>query len=83
VFAISWRNPTAAEAAWDLDRYVGAIVEAAETARAVAGSDQVHLLGLCAGGVATAATLGHLANVGGLDEVAGGSCSRTADTSPR
>jgi polyhydroxyalkanoate synthase len=77
VFAISWRNPTAAEAAWDLDGYVGAIVEAAETARSVAGSDQIHLLGLCAGGVATAATLGHLANVGELDGIAGATLSVT------
>jgi polyhydroxyalkanoate synthase len=71
VLAISWRNPTAAEAAWDLDRYVSAIVEAIETARSLTGSDRVHLAGLCAGGVATAATLGHLAHIGALDRVAG------------
>ncbi|HEX6391205.1 MAG TPA: alpha/beta fold hydrolase [Solirubrobacteraceae bacterium] len=70
VFAISWRNPTAGDAAWDLDAYAAAIIDAVATARSVTGADRVHLSALCAGGVATAATLGHLAHVGKLDQVA-------------
>lgn len=71
VLAISWRNPTAADAAWNLDSYVSAIVEAMDTAQSVTASDRVHLVGLCAGGVATAATVGRLADIGALDRVAG------------
>ncbi|MEY2590704.1 MAG: poly[(R)-3-hydroxyalkanoate] polymerase subunit PhaC, partial [Acidimicrobiaceae bacterium] len=71
VFAISWRNPTAREAHWDFDDYLAAIVEAHETVRRVARADAAHLLGLCAGGVATTFAAAHLAHEGKLDGVAG------------
>jgi polyhydroxyalkanoate synthase len=71
VYAISWCNPTAENADWDLDSYVAAIVEALATARSISRSDTVHVLGLCAGGVATASTLGRLADIGELDTIAG------------
>jgi polyhydroxyalkanoate synthase len=77
VFAISWCNPTAGDAAWDLDAYVTAIIEAIESTRKVTGADRVHLMALCAGGVATSATLGHLAHIGKLDQVAGVTLSVT------
>jgi polyhydroxyalkanoate synthase len=77
VFTISWRNPVAGDAAWDLDRYVGGILEALETARSVTGADRVHVLGLCAGGVATAAAIGRLANIDELDGIAGVTVSVT------
>jgi polyhydroxyalkanoate synthase len=77
VFAISWCNPTAGDAAWDLDAYVTAIIEAIESTRAVTGADRVHLMALCAGGVATSATLGHLAHIDALDQVAGVTLSVT------
>ncbi len=71
VLAISWRNPTAGDAAWDLDAYVTAIIDAMHTARSVTKADRIHLSALCAGGVATSATLGHLAHIGELDQIAG------------
>jgi polyhydroxyalkanoate synthase subunit PhaC len=77
VLTISWRNPAAGQSEWDLDRYVQAIIDAATVAREVAGCEQVHLLGLCAGGVATACTLGRLAGVGQLDQIAGVTVSVT------
>jgi poly[(R)-3-hydroxyalkanoate] polymerase subunit PhaC len=77
VFTISWRNPAAGQAEWDLDRYVEGILEAAETARAVTRCDQVHLLGLCAGGVATACALGRLADLDELHGIAGATVSVT------
>ncbi|MEA2271312.1 MAG: poly[(R)-3-hydroxyalkanoate] polymerase subunit PhaC, partial [Solirubrobacteraceae bacterium] len=71
VFAISWRNPTAENRDWGLDSYVAAIIEAIETARRVTGAGQAHVVGLCAGGVASACTAGRLADIGELDGIAG------------
>ncbi|HMC09007.1 MAG TPA: alpha/beta fold hydrolase [Actinomycetota bacterium] len=64
LFAISWRNPTPAERAWDLNTYVAACKSAIEAASAVAGSEEVNVLGACAGGITTACLLGHLAALG-------------------
>ena len=55
-FAISWRNPTATQRDWGLDRYVRACVDAIDAATAVSGADAANVVGLCAGGV-TMATL--------------------------
>jgi polyhydroxyalkanoate synthase len=71
VFAISWRNPTEREAHWGFNDYLAAIVEAHETVRRIARADAAHLLGLCAGGVATTFAVAHLAQKGELDGVAG------------
>jgi polyhydroxyalkanoate synthase len=77
VFTVSWRNPAAGQAEWDLDTYVTAILDAADAARSVTGAEQVHLLGLCAGGVATACTIGRLADLDALDGIAGVTLSVT------
>lgn len=77
VLTISWRNPAAGQAEWDLDRYVQGIIDAAAVAREVTRSEQVQVLGLCAGGVATACTLGRLADLGQLDQIAGVTLSVT------
>ena len=71
VFSISWRNPRPENADWDLDRYIESIIEAIETTRQVTGAEKVHVVGLCAGGVVSACTLGKLADVGELDGIAG------------
>jgi polyhydroxyalkanoate synthase len=71
VLTLSWRQPGPENGDWDLDAYVGAIVEALETAREVSGAEQVHVLGLCAGGVATACAAAHLAATGRQDTLAG------------
>ncbi len=51
VFTISWRNPTPAQRDWSLDTYVGACLDAAEVACDIAGSDDLNLIGFCAGGI--------------------------------
>src|SRR5262249_38708402 len=61
VFAVSWRNPTAAQRDWGLDTYVGALRDATDVARQICKTDKLSVLGACAGGIATAILLGHLA----------------------
>ena len=63
-FAISWRNPTGENRDWDLDTYGRAIIDALDAVQEITGSDQVHLFGLCAGGITTAAVLNHLTDIG-------------------
>ena len=61
MFAISWRNPTAEHRDWDLDTYVDAVEEALRAATEITGTEQANTISLCAGGITTAALLGHLA----------------------
>ena len=63
-FAVSWRNPTAAQRDWNLDTYVAACKEAIEVAGKITGSPEVNVLGICAGGVTLACLLAHLAATG-------------------
>lgn len=71
VFAISWRNPDERQAEWNLDTYAGAVIEALDAAQAVAGSDQVNAVGLCAGGIVLTCAAAHLAARGDQDRLAG------------
>ena len=61
VFTISWRNPTAALRDKGLDDYVEACQKAMAVACEVSGSPDCNVLGICAGGITTSLTLGHLA----------------------
>ncbi|MBV9915985.1 MAG: alpha/beta fold hydrolase [Solirubrobacterales bacterium] len=61
VFAISWRNPDKRHAGWNLDTYVRAVVEALDAVQEIAGCEQAHALGLCAGGIVLATAAAHLA----------------------
>jgi poly[(R)-3-hydroxyalkanoate] polymerase subunit PhaC len=69
-FALSWRNVSKAQAHWGLDDYVAAIAEAVRMVADVAGSEQVHLSGLCAGGVMSTCAAAHLAQIGEIDRLA-------------
>ncbi|MGI9017649.1 MAG: alpha/beta fold hydrolase [Euzebya sp.] len=64
VFMVSWRNPDKDMRDWDLDTYLAATIEAIDAARDITGSADVNLVGVCAGGITTAALLGHLAHNG-------------------
>ena len=64
VFAVSWRNPTAAQRDWGLGTYVDALEEAMEAAAEVTASEDVAAVGVCAGGLTTAALLGRQAASG-------------------
>ena len=61
VFTTSWRNPTAALRDKGLDDYVEACQKAMAVACEVSGSPDCNVLGICAGGITTSLTLGHLA----------------------
>ncbi len=70
-FAMSWRNPDERHAAWDLDTYAGAVIEALGAVETITGADQSHVLGLCAGGITVSCAVAHLAAKGELDRIAG------------
>jgi polyhydroxyalkanoate synthase len=69
VFMISWRNPDARHAKWDLDTYGQAILDAMDAAGRIAGSEQVALAGACSGGIIAAMVAAHLAHVGQQDRI--------------
>ena len=60
-FAISWKNPAAAESHFGLDTYVGSIERAIDVMRDITGSADVNIWGSCSGGITTSALLAHLA----------------------
>jgi poly[(R)-3-hydroxyalkanoate] polymerase subunit PhaC len=66
VFMIVWRNPSTllGHGTWGLDDYVAAAERASEVVRKIARTDQVNLLGLCAGGITLSFLLAHLATIG-------------------
>ncbi|HEY3034744.1 MAG TPA: alpha/beta fold hydrolase, partial [Streptosporangiaceae bacterium] len=65
-FMIVWRNPRPelGHGRWGIDDYLAAQATAAEVVKKITGSDSLNWLGLCAGGITTALTLGHLAATG-------------------
>ena len=66
VFMVVWRNPSAqrGEGKWGLDDYLAAAERAAGVVKKIAHTGQVHLLGLCAGGITASYVLAHLAATG-------------------
>jgi poly[(R)-3-hydroxyalkanoate] polymerase subunit PhaC len=60
-FAISWKNPTAAERGFGLDTYVAALDQAVDAMREITGTRDINIWGSCSGGIATSAFLAHLA----------------------
>ena len=49
VFAVSWANPTLADADWGVDRYVAAVMEAIPVVKAITRSRDLNLFALCSG----------------------------------
>ncbi len=70
VYCISWRNPDARHADWDVDAYGQAIIDAMDAAQKIARQHQVALLGICSGGMLASMVLAHLAATGDLGRVA-------------
>ena len=70
VFMISWRNPDARDAKWDLDTYGQAILDAMDAAARITGSEQIALAGSCSGGIIAAMVAAHLAHTGQQDRIA-------------
>jgi polyhydroxyalkanoate synthase len=63
-FTIVWRNPRSEHGRWGIEDYVAGQLRAIDVVRDVAASDDVNLLGACAGGLTSALMLGHLAATG-------------------
>ena len=61
VFAISWRNPTAAQRDWGMETYVAAIREAIEAIRDITGSPDVIVHAACSGAMTATILAGVLA----------------------
>jgi polyhydroxyalkanoate synthase subunit PhaC len=70
VFMISWRNPDARYAKWDLNTYGQAILDAMDAAERITGSEQTALAGACSGGIVAAMVAAHLAHTGQQDRLA-------------
>ena len=70
VFMISWRNPDARCASWDLDTYGQAILDAMDAAERITGSERTALAGTCSGGILAAMVAAHLAHLGQQDRIA-------------
>jgi len=66
VFMVVWRNPSSlrGEGRWGLDDYLAAAERAVEVTKKIARTDQLNLLGLCAGGITVSYVLAHLAATG-------------------
>jgi polyhydroxyalkanoate synthase subunit PhaC len=70
VFMISWRNPDARHAKWDLGTYGQAVLDAMDAAARITGSEQTALAGACSGGIIAAMVAAHLAHTGQQDRLA-------------
>src|SRR4029077_2975496 len=60
-FLLSWRNPTAEQAHWDIDTYAERILSAIDVVRETTGHADVNVVGFCAGGILNATVLNYLA----------------------
>jgi polyhydroxyalkanoate synthase subunit PhaC len=63
-FTLVWRNPGPENGVWGIDDYAAAQLRAMDVVREVSGSDELGLMGVCAGGLTTGLMLGHLAAKG-------------------
>src|SRR5450755_1837338 len=63
VFMVSWRNPRAelGHGSWGFDEYVAAALRAVDVVKEITHSEDINVLGLCAGGMTNALALGVLA----------------------
>ena len=59
---LSWRNPGPEQSDWDIDTYAERILSAIDAVREVTGSEDVNVIGFCAGGILNTAVLNHLAS---------------------
>jgi len=71
VFVLSWRNPDARHAGWDLDAYVQAVLDAVGAVERICGTERTVLTGACSGGMLTSLVAAHLARTGQLERLAG------------
>ena len=60
-FMLSWRNPTKDQAHWSIDTYARRILSAIDDVRQATGSNDINIIGFCAGGILNTAVLNYLA----------------------
>lgn len=70
VFMMSWRNPGKGQAAWDLDTYGQAVIDAMAAARRIAAVESTSVMAFCSGGIITSMALAHLYATGDGHQVA-------------
>ncbi|HEY2956812.1 MAG TPA: alpha/beta fold hydrolase [Actinomycetota bacterium] len=70
VFIVSWRNPDARHAGWDLGTYVQAVLDALDAVERVSRSERAALTGICSGGIIASIAAAHLAGTGRQDRLA-------------
>jgi polyhydroxyalkanoate synthase subunit PhaC len=70
VFMVSWRNPGAQHASWNLDTYIHGVLEAIAAVQALADVDRVALQGTCSGGIIASMAAAHLSATGRSDAIA-------------
>ncbi len=61
MFMVSWRNPGKEEGDWNLNSYVGALLEAIDAVNSITRSRKVNTIGFCAGGITMSAMLSYMA----------------------
>ncbi|HEX6677928.1 MAG TPA: alpha/beta fold hydrolase [Actinomycetes bacterium] len=71
VFVVSWRNPDARHAGWDLGTYVQAVLDALDAVERISRADRAALTGICSGGIIASIAAAHLADSGRQDRLAG------------
>jgi poly[(R)-3-hydroxyalkanoate] polymerase subunit PhaC len=71
VFVLSWRNPDARHAAWGLDTYRGAVLDALDAVERISRNGRTVLAGVCSGGILASLVAAHLAAEGRQDRLAG------------
>ena len=71
VFVLSWRNPDARHAAWGLDTYLRAVLDALDAVERICRTPRTVLTGVCSGGILASLVAAHLAATGEQDRLAG------------
>lgn len=69
VFMVSWRNPGAEQADFDLNTYAAAVLEARDAVAEISAHASVHVAAACSGGLISAGLLSHLVENGRGDQV--------------
>jgi polyhydroxyalkanoate synthase subunit PhaC len=63
-FMLSWRNPGKEQGHWDLDVYAARVFQAIDAVREITGSQDVNVIGFCAGGIINTGVLNRMAATG-------------------
>ena len=70
VFLMSWRNPEAEHADWNLDTYGQAVLDALDACETITRTSSTSLMAFCSGGMIASMLLAHLAAIGTQQRVA-------------